>query len=377
MPHEDGTELMYRIALTMVPAIGPVTARKLIKKIGSARAIFKEKRETLQKIQGIGPRMSQSFNTAHLLLRAEQEMEFVMKHHISVHYYKDPGYPRRLKECADSPILLYARGNEGLNPKRSLSVVGTRQASTYGKDLCRAIVLGLCAQLEGLVIVSGLAFGIDVIAHRAALEGSVPTVAVLGHGLSTIYPFAHRDTARKISRQGALVTDFHSGMKPERNNFLRRNRIIAGMADATLVVESAAAGGSLITAKMANSYGRDVLAVPGRAIDGRSRGCNGLIRNQVAALVESAEDVLYHLNWNSDTSQKENTVLPDTIFTSDERKLIELIQRYHPVGPGELSIHSGLPIHVVLSLLTEMELKQWIAVEPGNLYQPRIHLRQE
>lgn len=374
MSHDDQSELLYRIALTMVPAIGPVSARKLIENIGSARAIFKEKRETLQKIQGIGPRMSQSFNTSHLLLQAEKEMEFIIRHHISVHYYEDPGYPDRLKECVDGPILLYARGNEGLNPHRSLSVVGTRQASTYGKDLCRAIVLDLCAQLQGLMVVSGLAFGIDVIAHRAALEGGIPTVAVLGHGLSTIYPHAHRETARKISRQGALVTDFHSGMGPERNNFLRRNRIIAGMTDATLVVESAAAGGSLITANMANSYGRDILAVPGRAIDQRSRGCNGLIRNQVAALVESAEDVLYHLNWNSDTPQKGKIVLPETIFTRDEKKLIELIQRYHPVGPGELSIHSGLPIHVVLSLLTEMELKQWIAVEPGNLYQPRVSL---
>jgi len=358
----------------MVPAIGPVTARKLIEKIGSAREIFKEKRETLQKIQGIGPRMAQSFNTFDLLLQAEKELKFLKRHHISALYYQDPGYPERLKQCADAPILLYVRGNEGLNPSRSISVVGTRKASTYGKDLCRAIVLGLCSQLEDLVIVSGLAFGIDVMAHRAALEGGIPTVAVLGHGLSTIYPHAHRETARKIIQQGALVTDFHSGMGPERNNFLRRNRIIAGMADATLVVESAAAGGSLITANMANSYDRDVLAVPGRTVDQRSRGCNKLIRNQVAALVESAEDVLHHLNWDRNTIQEESPISPDTRFTCEEKKLMELIQRHHPVDPGDLSIHSGLPIHVVLSLLTEMELKQWIAVEPGNLYQPRISL---
>jgi DNA processing protein len=363
---------MHRIALTMVPAIGPITARKLIEKIGSARGIFKEKRATLQKIQGIGPRMAQSFSTSDLLLQAEKELEFLLKHGISAFYYIDPAYPERLKECVDSPILLYARGNEGLNPSRSISVVGTRQASSYGKDLCRAIVLGLCDQLEDLVVVSGLAFGIDVIAHRAALEGGIPTVAVLGHGLSTIYPRAHRETARKISKQGALVTDFHSGMGPERNNFLRRNRIIAGMADATLVVESAAAGGSLITANMANSYDRDVLAVPGRTIDQRSRGCNKLIRNQVAALVESAEDVLHHLNWNREIPQEGPGVSQNTLFTNEEKKLMELIQRHHPVGPGDLSIHSGFPIHVVLSLLTEMELKQWIAVEPGNLYQPRI-----
>lgn len=374
MPTDDCTELHYRIALTMVPAIGPVTARKLIEKIGSARGIFKEKRETLQKIQGIGPRMAQSFNTSDLLLQAEKELEFLKRHHISALYYKDAGYPDRLKECADAPILLYARGSHGLNPSRSISVVGTRQATTYGKDLCRVIVLGLCAHLENLVVVSGLAFGIDVIAHRAALEGGIPTVAVLGHGLSTIYPHAHRETARKIIQQGALVTDFHSGMGPERNNFLRRNRIIAGMSDATLVVESAAAGGSLITANMANSYDRDVLAVPGRTLDQRSRGCNKLIRNQVAALVESAEDVLHHLNWNSDTKQEGRRVSPNTIFTREEKKLMELIQQHHPVGPGDLSTYSGLPIYVVLSLLTEMELKHWIAVEPGNLYQPRIFL---
>jgi DNA processing protein len=163
-------------------------------------------------------------------------------------------------------------------------------------------------------------------------------------------------------------------MGPERNNFLRRNRIIAGMADATLVVESAAAGGSLITANMANSYDRDVLAVPGRTIDPRSRGCNKLIRNQVAALVESAGDVLHHLNWNRDTLQEGPTLSPGTRFTREEKKLMDLIKQHHPVSPGELSIQSGLPIHVVLSLLTEMELKQWIAVEPGNLYQPRILL---
>ncbi len=374
MSQDDYSEELYRIALTMVPSIGPITARKLMENVGSARGIFQEKREHLQKIEGIGPVMVRSLKSNDLLRQAEKELKFLLKHHIAAHYYQDPAYPSRLKECADAPILLYARGDQGLNPSRSLSVVGTRQASGYGKDLCRSIVLELCAQLEDLVVVSGLAFGIDVMAHRAALEGGIPTVAVLGHGLSTLYPHAHRDTARNIIRQGALVTDFHSGMGPERNNFLRRNRIIAGMADATLVVESASAGGSLITAHMANSYDRDVLAVPGRTTDPRSRGCNRLIRNQVAALVESAEDVLYHLNWNSNPDPEAPTLFPSPEFTREEKKLLELIQRNHPVDPAKLSIRSGVPIHVVLSLLTEMELKQWISVEPGNLYRPRIRI---
>jgi DNA processing protein len=242
------------------------------------------------------------------------------KHHITAHYFQDQAYPTRLKQCADAPILLYARGEQGLNASKSLSVVGTRQASSYGKAVGRSIVLDLCKHLDDLVVVSGLAFGIDVMAHRAALEGGIPTVAVLAHGLSTLYPHAHRDTARQIIRQGALVTDFPSGMGPERNNFLRRNRIIAGMTDATLVVESASTGGSLITANMANSYDRDVLAVPGRTTDPRSRGCNRLIRNQVAALVESAEDVLYHLNWNSKSNPEEPTLFPLPDFTQEEKK---------------------------------------------------------
>lgn len=371
MTQEEESELLHRIALTMVPAIGPVTARKLIEHMGSARRIFKE-RDRLQNLQGIGPRMMKAFTCPGLLLQAEKEMEFIQKHHISALYYGDPDYPARLKECSDGPILLYARGKQGLNPARSLSVVGTRSASAYGRDLCRAIVLELCSRLEDLAIVSGLAYGIDVMAHRAALEGGVPTVAVLGHGLGTIYPRIHRDTARQITGQGALVTDFHSSLGPERNNFLRRNRIIAGMADATLVVESGAAGGGMITASLSASYGREVLAVPGRTIDSRSRGCNRLIKEHTAALVESAEDVLQHLNWDLGLRQAVQLAFPVLPLRREEQKLLELIRQRHPVGPGELSIHSGLPIHEVLSLLTEMELKKLVAVEPGNLYQPRI-----
>jgi len=297
MPHPDRAELKYQIALTMVPSIGPITARKLIRKVGSARAIFDQKKEVLEKIQGIGPRLSQSFNAASLLGKAEKELEFLDRHHITVLYFKDPDYPARLKQCEDGPILLYAKGDQGLKCRRGLSVVGTRRATYYGKEICRKIIHGLSERINDLVIVSGLAYGIDVIAHRAALEKGIPTVAVLGHGFSTIYPSAHRDTAKRIIDQGALVTDFPSEMGPERNNFLRRNRIIAGLADATLVIESGEKGGALITADMAASYQRDVLAVPGRVGDERSKGCNGLIKDTMAALTESAEDVINHLNW--------------------------------------------------------------------------------
>jgi DNA processing protein len=358
----------------MAPAIGPVTARKLISKAGSAREVFRMSRASMLKIERIGPQLFQAIQKSALLEQAEKEMKFLERHHILALYIEDADYPARLKECEDAPILLYARGNKGLHAKRALSVVGTRKASSYGKELCRNIVLELGSMIGDLVIISGLAFGIDVIAHRAALEGGIPTVAVLGHGLDTLYPNAHRETAKKICGQGALVTDFHSGMGPERNNFLRRNRIIAGIADATLVVESAASGGALITANMASSYQRDVLAVPGRATDMRSKGCNGLIKKNMAAIVESAEDVIDHLNWRDDVAQTPVALSRACSFTIHEKQLLELMTQQSGLGPGELSMRSGLPIQKVLALLTEMELKRWIVVEPGNRYQAMIEI---
>ncbi|MDF1574967.1 MAG: DNA-processing protein DprA [Bacteroidales bacterium] len=367
-------ELQYQIALTLAPAIGPVTARKLIKEAGSAREVFRMSRTTLEKIPGIGPLMSESIHSSSLLGKAEKEMAFMEKNQVSALYLEDAEYPQRLKECEDAPILLYCQGSDGLRHGRALSVVGTRRASFYGKEMCRSIVLDLSSRIKDLVIISGLAFGIDVIAHRAALEGGIPTVAVLGHGFHTLYPNAHRETSKKIRSQGALVTDFPSGMGPERNNFLRRNRIIAGMASATLVVESAASGGALITAAMASSYQRDVLAVPGRATDDRSKGCNRLIKENLAGMVESAEDVIGHLNWPEDGNQHAGTPSGKISFTEQELRLLELLTHHGTLRVEELSSLSELPIQVVLSRLTEMELKRWVFAEPGKLYQSMISL---
>ena len=374
MSFSNYPELEFQVALTMAPAIGPVNARKLIDEAGSASRVFLMNRTSLEKIAGIGPVLSQSIKSPRLLEKARKELEFLERHNIRALYFRDSDYPARLKECQDAPILLYSKGNEGLNKKRVLSVVGTRKASSYGKELCRNIVLELASMFGDLVIVSGLAFGIDVIAHRAALEAGIPTMAVLGHGLRTLYPNAHRETAKRICRQGALVTDFHSDMGPERNNFLRRNRIIAGMADATLVVESGESGGSLITADMAFSYERDVLAVPGRATDERSRGCNRLIKVNMAAMVESAEDVINHLRWTGEPAQHRMQGSMQNGFTIQEQKLLELLSPDGGLGPGEISRLSGIPIQEVLSVLTQMELKRWIRMEPGNLYQSILKL---
>jgi len=374
MLYHSYPELQYQIALTMAPAIGPVNASKLIDEAGSASEVFRMNRASLEKIEGIGPFLSQSIRSPRLMDQAEKELEFIERHNIRALFFKDDDYPTRLKECVDAPILLYTKGSKGLNASRALSVVGTRRASSYGKELCRKIVLELVSLIDDLVIISGLAYGIDVIAHRAALEAGIPTVAVLGHGLRTLYPHANRETAKKICHQGALVTDFHSGMGPERNNFLRRNRIIAGMADATLVVESAASGGALITADMAFSYHREVLAVPGRASDERSKGCNRLIKNHVAAMVESGTDVLEQLKWTEKSVQSGKFISEQTAIIKEEKQLLELMVRHSGLGPGELSRLSGIPIPLVLSLLTEMELKRWIHAEPGNLYQSMLEL---
>jgi len=374
MSGSSHAELPYRIALTMAPAIGPITARKLIAKAGSASEVFRMSRSSLETIPSIGPLLSQSIKESALLKQAELEIKFLEKHHISALYIEDEQYPARLNECEDAPLLLYTKGNKGLHAKHAISIVGTRKASSYGKEICRSIILDLGSMISDLVIISGLAFGIDVIAHRASLEGGIPTVAVLGHGFTTIYPHAHRETAKKICGQGALVTDFHSGMGPERNNFLRRNRIIAGLADATLVVESASKGGALITADMASSYQREVLAVPGRVTDERSEGCNRLIRNNVAAMVESAKDIIDQLNWNDDIVQAPETGPGITGVSDQEKQLLKLIGAHNGLGPGDLSLHSGIPIQVVLSLLTQMELKRWVTVEPGNQYHTLINL---
>jgi len=352
----------------MAPSIGPVKARKLIDKLGSAQEVFKGQEKELQSIEGIGPTTSRSLDNRSLISRARQELEYTARHRIRIISFDDPAFPDQLNQCEDGPILIYARGEQGLQCKRSLSVVGTRRATTYGRDVCRQVVKDLSQKIKDLVIVSGLAYGIDVIAHQAALDAGIPTVAVLGHGFSTIYPYAHREVARKIIRSGALVTDFHSGMGPERNNFLRRNRIIAGMSNATLVVESASEGGALITADLAASYGRDVLAVPGRTTDMRSKGCNELIKSCKAALVQSAEDVLYHLNWDPDRPDTAPSPRPVASPENEELQLLQLMISKPGMKPDTLSAHSGIPIQKVLSILLQMELKRWIMVEPGSRY---------
>jgi len=370
----DNEDLLYQLALTMIPDIGAITAKKLIAYVGSPEGVFREKTYILQQIPGIGRHIAQKINLQNTIHKAEIEINTMKKDGISCLYYRDDDYPWKLKNCDDGPVLLFYRGKKEFNRPKYLSVVGTRNATHYGKDMCKAIIESLSAKYPELVIVSGLAYGIDITAHRAALEYGLDTIAVLAHGLNTIYPSLHRETAVKITKQGSLVSDFSSTIKPERNNFLRRNRIIAGLSDATLVIESGNKGGSLITADIASSYDREVFALPGRSEDKYSVGCNNLIKKNIAALVESGDDIEFLLSWEVSQAPREARVQLNIVLTEDERSILNIIKDCPLAGPEIISIRSKIKLQNVIVLLLQMELQNWITVLPGNTYKLSVRL---
>ena len=373
MPQLEDAALPAQLALCLAPSIGPKTARLLIESCGSPEAVWQEKKENLLRIKGMGRILVSALNEKKLFLQAEKEIRAMEKHEIKPLYFLEPSYPQRLRECPDAPILLYTQGEKGLNTRYALSVVGTRGATAYGRDQCRKLIFDLKELIGPFTVISGLAYGIDIMAHRAALEVSIPTVAVLAHGLHMLYPRIHQKSAERIRNEGALLSDFTTSIKPERNNFLRRNRIIAGLSEGTLVVESAENGGALITAGMALQYFREVMALPGRASDTRSRGCNHLIAKGGAALVESATDIALNLGWITERPATEpKEFIPPLALSKEERKLLELVRTQEALTPDELCRTSGLPIQKVLSCLTEMELKQWLSIGPGRQCYPGL-----
>ncbi|MCK9617693.1 MAG: DNA-processing protein DprA [Lentimicrobiaceae bacterium] len=359
--------LQYKVALTFLPGIGDITAKKLIAYCGSVEAVFKEKKRNLLKIPGIGEVLAEAVTGNQVLYKAEEEMSFIEKHQIITLFYLDDNYPNRLKHCIDSPILLYYKGKAQLNTHKVLSVVGTRNATEYGKQVTHEIIKGL--KCDGLLIVSGLAYGIDSAAHRASLEVHVPTVAVLAHGLDTIYPSLHKSLAEKMLSEGGLLTDFPSRTNPDRENFPKRNRIIAGLSDAVVVVEAGARGGALITANIANSYNRDVFAVPGRIKDTFSEGCNNLIKNNIAALIQSADDIKYMLGWKN--SLQKNTKIQKELFISlnkDEEIIIQILQTQGDTGIDFLCEKTQLGPTKVSSTLLHLEFEGIIKSLPGKIY---------
>lgn len=366
MPEE--ISLKHKIALGLIPRIGDINARKLVSHLGSVEAVFSEPWRNLVKIPGIGTELAKYITDHSYLEAAEKESLYVTKNNIKTYFYLDKDYPYRLAQCEDSPVVFFFKGDCDLDSPKILSVVGTRNATVRGKELCDKIIKGLAAHHPDLIVVSGLAYGIDIASHKAALSCNLKTIAVLGHGLKTIYPSVHRSVANTIAGQGGLLSDFLSGALPERNNFIKRNRIIAGISDATLIVESGIKGGALITADIAGSYNRDVLAVPGRPDDQWSAGCNNLIKHSKAALVETAEDVEYFLNWLPAESKP---VVQRTLFTEldeSEKSIFELISSENEISVDFICRSLNIPVFKLSAILLQMELKGLIKCYPGNIY---------
>lgn len=363
----NDNDLKYKIGVTLIPGIGNINGKVLIAHIGSVEGIFKEKQSNLEKIPGIGKILAKEIYNQNILSRAEEEIEFINKYNINCLFYLDQDYPNRLKNCDDSPIMIYLKGDCNLNSTKILSIVGTRNATSNGKQICNDIVSNLINNHPELIIVSGLAYGIDICAHKAALANNANTAAILGHGLDIIYPAVHKPIAQNIIKQGALISEFLSKGAIDKMNFVKRNRIIAGLSDATIVIESALKGGSLITADIANSYNRDVFAIPGRIEDTYSQGCNFLIKTSRAALIEKASDIEYFLGWESSKNKK---VIQKELFitlTEKEKTIIELLKS------GEASVDSisnsmKLPISVLSASLLNLEFSGLIKCMPGKIY---------
>ncbi len=360
-------ERIYQIAVTLIPGIGDISGKRFVAYCGGAEAVFKETRKSLERISGIREVTLDALSHPEpILKRAAQEVDYLEKNGIQPLFYQDADYPRRLLQCDDSPMMLYYRGNANLNAARVVAIVGTRNVTDYGKGNCQQLVADLVD--EGVLIVSGLAYGVDTIAHRSAVKEGVPTVGVLGNGLQQIYPAANKKLASEMLSNGGLLTECLSGTQPDRENFPRRNRIIAGMADAVIVVESALKGGSLITADIANSYSRDVFAFPGRVNDLYSQGCNYLIRTCRAHLIESVADLRYVMRWERPQPEERQTTL-FRAFTEEENKIMECFGAQQVVSLDDLIVNTGLSTTLLASLLLNLEFDGIVRALPGKRYQ--------
>ncbi len=360
-------ELKYKIGITLIPGVGHVIAKTLISYCGSAEAVFKEKQNTLLKIPDIGPLTADSIVKQDVLERAEKEIEFIEKNDITPLFYLDKAYPIRLKQCNDGPVMIYSKGNADLNSNRVIAIVGTRAATPYGKKLTEELVQGL--QSTGALIVSGLAYGIDVCSHKAALDAGLPTLGVVAHGLDKLYPPDHYNLSRKMIENGGILSDFLSGSEPDRENFPKRNRIIAGLADAVVVVESKISGGAMITADIAFSYSREVMAFPGKVNDIPSQGCNKLIQQNKAYLIRNAEDVITYLGWKDDRQQvkQQKELLFD--LSPEQEVIVNTIKgNAGPMYIDDIAITSKLAPGLLSSHLLTLEFAGVLKSLPGKMY---------
>lgn len=356
----------YEISLSLIEGIGPIRGKNLINHCGSAEAVFAESKNALLKIPDVGQKLVSALNRKEVFRRAEQELEFCEKHSIEVISFNHSKYPSRLRQCPDHPLVIFVKGHLDLNTPKVLSVVGTRRVTPQGKKVCEHLINDLKDQK--ILIVSGLAFGVDVCAHSAALDAGLPTAGVLAHGLDRIYPKEHKGVAQQMLSKGGLISEYLSGTNPDRENFPSRNRIVAGLADATLVIESQSSGGAMITANLAFGYHRDVLAVPGRPDDVFSAGCNDLIKSNRAGLVGSADDILKALNWEGKSIKKQvqTTLIMD--LSDEENLILATLKESKKLSLDELSVKTNISVRQLAVPLLNLELNGVVEALPGKMY---------
>lgn len=355
------------LALSKVSGVGPVVAKKLIAYCGGPEEVFQKSPAFFERIPGIGKVIAKAVATSQPLAEAQQDMDNCHRLGIRVVTFLDKDFPQKLNHCADAPLLIYMKGSANLNASRSLSIVGTRNATTHGREATERIVEELAPL--GVTIVSGLAYGIDIAAHKAALKHELPTIACLAHGLERIYPPLHTNTAKEMLEQGGLISEYPIGTNPDRENFPTRNRIVAGMTDATLVVEAGIKGGALITARLASDYDRDVFAIPGRVNDVHSAGCNRLIKENRAALVTCAADIITSLNWDlpdKTTTARQQRMLID--LTPDQEQIVGVL-RDTSLSVDIVAARCKMPMSKVSALLLTMEFEGIVRNLPGKVYQ--------
>lgn len=367
-------EIFYTMALTRLTNFNYQQALELYRSVGSAQLLYEHRNEIGDIIQEASTRLKEALkNWDDAMKRAEFEMNYIQEHHIKALTLNNEDYPQRLRECPDAPIIIYYLGNSDLNQAKIVSIVGTRNITTYGQDLIRRFISDLRRYCPQVLIVSGLAYGVDIHAHRQALENGYETIGVLAHGLDQIYPYRHRETAAAMVSHGGLLTEFMTQTNADKPNFVRRNRIVAGMADATILVESAAKGGGLITTEIAQSYDRAVFAFPGNVGAEFSEGCNNLIRDNGAALITCAEDFVRAMGWQNEAQLQQtlNKGIERNLFpelTPEEQQVVNLLQKTNDLQLNILSVKSALPIGQLTALLFQLEMKGIIKPLAGGMY---------
>ncbi len=361
-------EIFYLLALQKVKNIGDISAKKLLRHFGSAKAVFEAAKQNEIDLMDIGKIMIRNLKQFNDWRRVENELQYIQQNGIKAVSIFDKDYPYRLQHAPDGPILFFYKGKAGLNHQKMISIVGTRNMTTYGKRAVGDIISAL--KPFNPLIVSGLAYGVDIEAHVQALKNDLPTIAVLGHGFQRIYPAVHQKIARQMLENGGLISEFWHTDPVDRNNFLKRNRIVAGMSEAVIIIESAEKGGSLVTADIANSYNRDVFAVPGRITDTYSKGCNNLIKRNKAALLTCAQDLIDNLQWQTTikkTPPKQMNLFVD--LSPEEQNIIQFLQENGASLLDDIALNLSMPVSKTAQILLEMELKNILNALPGKKFE--------